>query len=37
MPPDVASAGKSLGQGQDHTAVARLSESLAGIELKPKA
>ncbi|AHV91566.1 NAD(P)-dependent oxidoreductase [Bordetella holmesii] len=32
-----ASAGKSLGQGQDHTAVARLSESLAGIELKPKA
>lgn len=30
-----ASAGKSLGKGQDHTAVARLSEHLAGIELQP--
>ncbi|WP_144639320.1 NAD(P)-dependent oxidoreductase [Bordetella genomosp. 13] len=29
-----ASAGKSLGKGQDHTAVARLSEHLAGIELR---
>ncbi|MDF3860369.1 NAD(P)-dependent oxidoreductase, partial [Achromobacter denitrificans] len=28
-----ASAGKTLGQGQDHTAVARLSEQLAGVEL----
>ncbi|MBO1014555.1 NAD(P)-dependent oxidoreductase [Achromobacter sp. SD115] len=33
-----ASAGKTLGKGQDHTAVARLSEQLAGVELgaKPK-
>ena len=30
-----ASAGKALGKGQDHTAVARLSELLAGVELKP--
>jgi 3-hydroxyisobutyrate dehydrogenase len=28
-----ASAGKTLGKGQDHTAVARLSEQLAGVEL----
>ncbi len=28
-----AAAGKTLGQGQDHTAVARLSEQLAGVEL----
>lgn len=28
-----AAAGKSLGQGQDHTAVARLCEQLAGVEL----
>lgn len=27
-------AGKSLGPGQDHTAVARLSEQLAGVELQ---
>ncbi|MDF8365913.1 NAD(P)-dependent oxidoreductase [Achromobacter anxifer] len=33
-----ASAGKTLGKGQDHTAIARLSEQLAGVELgaKPK-
>ena len=29
-----ASAGKALGKGQDHTAMARLSELLAGAELK---
>ncbi|MFY2995465.1 NAD(P)-dependent oxidoreductase [Achromobacter xylosoxidans] len=28
-----AAAGKTLGKGQDHTAVARLSEQLAGVEL----
>jgi len=32
-----ASAGKLLGPGQDHTAVARLSETLAASELKPGA
>ncbi len=31
-----ASAGKTLGKGQDHTAVARLSEQLAGVELGAK-
>lgn len=31
-----ASAGKTLGKGQDHTAVARLSEQLAGVELGSK-
>lgn len=31
-----ASAGKTLGKGQDHTAVARLSEQLAGVELAAK-
>ncbi|SIT10943.1 NAD(P)-dependent oxidoreductase [Achromobacter sp. MFA1 R4] len=31
-----AAAGKSLGPGQDHTAVARLSEQLAGVELANK-
>lgn len=31
-----ASAGKALGPGQDHTAVARLSELLAGAELTAK-
>ncbi|CAB3894725.1 NAD(P)-dependent oxidoreductase [Achromobacter piechaudii] len=31
-----ASAGKTLGKGQDHTAVARLSEQLAGVELAGK-
>ncbi|MEN4919013.1 NAD(P)-dependent oxidoreductase [Achromobacter spanius] len=31
-----ASAGKTLGPGQDHTAVARLSELLAGAELAAK-
>ncbi|ARP85339.1 NAD(P)-dependent oxidoreductase [Bordetella genomosp. 9] len=31
-----AAAGKSLGKGQDHTAVARLCEQLAGVELKPR-
>lgn len=31
-----ASAGKALGPGQDHTAVARLSELLAGVELADK-
>ncbi len=31
-----AAAGKSLGPGQDHTAVARLSERLAGVELANK-
>lgn len=31
-----ASAGKTLGAGQDHTAVARLSEKLAGVELAAK-
>ncbi|HCW19502.1 MULTISPECIES: NAD(P)-dependent oxidoreductase [Achromobacter] len=31
-----ASAGKTLGNGQDHTAVARLSEQLAGVELAAK-
>jgi 3-hydroxyisobutyrate dehydrogenase len=29
-----ASAGKALGKGQDHTAMARLSELLAGVERK---
>ena len=31
-----AAAGKTLGPGQDHTAVARLSEQLAGVELKAR-
>ena len=31
-----AAAGKSLGKGADHTAIAKLSEQLAGVELQSK-